>query len=302
MTIYGGSGDNTLSAKGGFGSGTIYLGKAVIINGNDGGLIQGGSGNDELNGGAGNEQIEGQNGDDTIDGGAGNDVLLGQGGNDTMTGGAGRGRVPRRGRQRHHARRDDEADASINGGSEVDTAYFDLGIDPIPPRPRTRYRLASGLGTRGLPPRVGVSAEVDLASPAVRDVRVALGRAEIGVAEHLLDAPEVGAALEQVRRERVAKEVGVDPRRARARLLRELSQDEERARARQRPAAGVQEELGPVAAVEVRAAEREVAPDGLRRRAAERDETLLPALAERADDARVEVDRALLEADRLGHA
>ena len=132
VTIYGGSGNNTLSAKGGFGSGTIYLGKAVIINGDDGGLIQGGSGNDELQGGAGHEQIEGQNGDDTIDGGAGNDVLLGQGGNDTMTGGAGSDEfLGATGNDTMHAN-DGEADVTINGGSEVDTAFYDNGIDPNP--------------------------------------------------------------------------------------------------------------------------------------------------------------------------
>jgi Ca2+-binding RTX toxin-like protein len=132
ITVYGASGVNTLSAKGGFGSGTIYLGKAVIINGDGGGLVQGGSGNDELSGGAGHDQIEGQNGDDTIDGGAGNDVLLGQGGNDTMIGGPGSDEfLGATGNDIMHAD-DDEADVTINGGSEVDTAYYDAGIDPNP--------------------------------------------------------------------------------------------------------------------------------------------------------------------------
>jgi Ca2+-binding RTX toxin-like protein len=132
VTIYGGSGVNTLSAKGGFGSGTIYVGKAVIINGDGGGVVQGGSGNDELNGGAGQDQIEGQNGDDTINGGAGNDNLLGQGGNDTITGGPGADEfLGATGNDTMHAE-DDEADTSINGGSDVDTAYFDLGLDPDP--------------------------------------------------------------------------------------------------------------------------------------------------------------------------
>ena len=218
-------------------------------------------------------------------GGAGSDEFLGATGNDTM-----------------HAN-DDEADVSINGGSEVDTAYYDNGIDPNPAateNPDTE--LARLVGTRGLPPRVRVSAEVDLASPAIRDVRVALGRAEVGVAEHLLDAAEVGAALEEVRRERVAQQVGVDARRLEAGLLGELPQDEERAGAGQRPAAGVQEELGAIAAVEVRAAEREVAADGFGGGPAERHETFLASLAERADDASVEVDGALFEADGLGHA
>jgi Ca2+-binding RTX toxin-like protein len=132
VTIYGGSGVNTLSAKGGFGSGTIYLGTVVIFNGDDGGLIQGGSGSDDLHGGAAGEQIEGQNGDDTIDGGAGNDVLLGQGGNDTMIGGAGADEfLGATGNDTMFAN-DGEADTSINGGSDVDTAHYDLAFDPNP--------------------------------------------------------------------------------------------------------------------------------------------------------------------------
>ena len=60
-------------------------------------------------------------------------------------------------------------------------------------------------GPRNTPSaRMGVAAEVDLASAAVGDVRVELGRAEIGVPEHLLDAAQIGASLEQVGCERMA--------------------------------------------------------------------------------------------------
>ena len=45
--------------------------------------------------------------------------------------------------------------------------------------------------------------EVDVAATPIRDVRVALGGAEVGVPEHLLNGAQVGAALEQVRGERV---------------------------------------------------------------------------------------------------
>ena len=66
-------------------------------------------------------------------------------------------------------------------------------------------------GARNTPSaRVRVAAEVRLAAAAIRYVRVELGRAEVGMAEHLLDAAEVGAALEQVRRERVAQQVRMD--------------------------------------------------------------------------------------------
>ena len=113
--------------------------------------------------------------------------------------------------------------------------------------------------------RVRVRLEVQLAPAAVGDVRVELGRAEVGVAEHLLDAAQVGAALEQVRRERVAEQVRVHALRLEAGLRGQPAQDQERAGARERAALRVQEELGPVAAVEVRAAAREVAPQRLGR-------------------------------------
>jgi hypothetical protein len=82
----------------------------------------------------------------------------------------------------------------------------------------------------------------------------------------------------------------------------ELAQDEERAGSGERAAASVQEELGAIAAVEMRAAEREVTAHGLGRRAPQGNEPLLAALAEHADDSLVEGDATLLEADCLGHA
>ena len=82
-------------------------------------------------------------------------------------------------------------------------------------------------------------------------------------------------------------------------LLGKSAQDEERARARERAAARVQEEIGPVAAVEMRPAQGEVAARGLGRRASQGHEAFLPALPEHADDAALDVDRALLEPDRL---
>ena len=68
------------------------------------------------------------------------------------------------------------------------------------------------------------------------------------MAEHFLDRSQVGASLEQVRRERVAQEVRMDSQRVEPGLLGELAQDQEGARPRQRAAAGVQEELGAVSA------------------------------------------------------
>ena len=76
----------------------------------------------------------------------------------------------------------------------------------------------------------GVRAEVRVAAVPVGDVRVALGRRDVGVPEHLLDAAQVGAALEEVGRERVAQEVRVDAARLETGPLGEAAQDEERAR------------------------------------------------------------------------
>ncbi len=41
-----------------------------------------------------------------------------------------------------------------------------------------------------------MSAEVELAAAAVADMRIELRGGEVGVAKHLLDATEIGAAFE----------------------------------------------------------------------------------------------------------
>ncbi len=144
--------------------------------------------------------------------------------------------------------------------------------------------------------------EVHLAPSTVRDVRVALRRSEIRVAEHLLDGAEVGAAFEQMCRERMAEEMGMDATRLEPGPVRELPQDQECSGARQRAAARVQEELRPIPPVEMSAAEGEIAAHCLGRRAPERHQALLVAFAEHTDDPFFEGDATLLESDRLGHA
>src|SRR5215204_5262402 len=84
-----------------------------------------------------------------------------------------------------------------------------------------------------------------------------------------------------------------------ARFSRQLPQDQERPGPRKRPALGVQEELRAVAAIEVRATSREVASERVDGLAADRDDAFLPALADRPNEPLVEVDAALVEADRL---
>ncbi len=111
---------------------------------------------------------------------------------------------------------------------------------------------------------VRVRLEVRVPAAPVGDVRVELRRGEIGVPEHLLHRPQVRSPLEQVRRERVAEEMGMHTLGLEARLLGEPAEDEERPGAGQGTALGVQEELGPATAVEERPAAGEVAADARR--------------------------------------
>ena len=144
--------------------------------------------------------------------------------------------------------------------------------------------------------------EVDLATPAIGDVGVALGRSEICMPEHLLDRAEVRATFEQVRREGVAEQVGVNASMLEAGPVGELPEDQKRSSARQWAAARVQEELRPVTTIQVRPAEREVPSNRFCGRAPERYEAFLVSLAEHADDPLLERDATLLESNRFGHA
>src|SRR5829696_9771309 len=96
-----------------------------------------------------------------------------------------------------------------------------------------------------------VRSEVQLPTPPIGYVGVELCGGEVGVAEHLLDAAQVGATLEQVRGERMAEQMRVHPVRVEPGLLGETAEDQERPGARQRAAARVQEQLRAVAPVEV---------------------------------------------------
>src|SRR2546430_14449474 len=102
--------------------------------------------------------------------------------------------------------------------------------------------------------------EVQLPPAPIGYVRVQLRRGKVGVAEHLLHRAQIRPALEQVRRERVPEEMRVDAFGLEARLRRQPPEDQERPGARQRASLGVEEELRPVASVEVRTAPAEVAP------------------------------------------
>ncbi len=59
------------------------------VQGNDGGIIHAGAGNDGLSGGSGNDELYGEDGDDTLYGNDGNDFIDGGTGNDSLNGGNG---------------------------------------------------------------------------------------------------------------------------------------------------------------------------------------------------------------------
>ncbi len=73
----------------GFGSGGFGADDFLHLGDELDNLIQGGSGNDELEGAEGNDILKGGPGNDTIDGDTGNDDLDGQGGTDKLFGGLG---------------------------------------------------------------------------------------------------------------------------------------------------------------------------------------------------------------------
>src|SRR2546425_1155933 len=98
------------------------------------------------------------------------------------------------------------------------------------------------------------------------------------------------------------QQVWVDALRVEPGLLCQAAQDQERPGAGERSALGVQEELGAMAAVEIRAAAREVAPERVDCPAAHRNDPFLPALADAADEPFVEVDAGAIEARRLADA
>ena len=137
---------------------------------------------------------------------------------------------------------------------------------------------------------------------AVAEMGVDLGRRHRRVAEQLLHDAQVGAALEQVRREGVAQDV------RRHGLLdadssRVPAHDPEHALAGDAAAARVEQECGRfLLLAEERPAAGEVATGGVGREAAHRDDALAPALALDAHEAALEIEIARAQAGQLGDA
>ena len=123
-------GDDYFNGRGQSGAGLHFLGP-IVVTGGDGNesLLRGSSEIDSIDGGPGNDVLQGQELADTLNGGDGNDTLNGGDGNDLMTGGAGPDIFNGSGGDDTMVAQDDEADTTINGGQGFDTAYLDL-IDP----------------------------------------------------------------------------------------------------------------------------------------------------------------------------
>lgn len=114
--LTGGAGNNTLDASsftgnvqlnGGFGDDQLKAGSK-------GNNLFGGSGNDTLIGGAGDDGLFGDNQNDLLQGGAGNDELKGGAGNDILNGNEGNDDL-----------RGESGNDTINGGTGFDSILFD---------------------------------------------------------------------------------------------------------------------------------------------------------------------------------
>lgn len=85
------------------------------------------------------------------------------------------------------------------------------------------------------------------------------------------------------------------------RLVRQAPKDEEGAGPRERTTLGVEEQLGPVALVEMRSAPRHVEDERIHTLPAEGHDPFLVTLSEATNDAVLEVDAAPVKRDGLGY-
>src|SRR5207244_12387618 len=99
--------------------------------------------------------------------------------------------------------------------------------------------------------RMSTRLKVLLPTPPIGYVRVELGRRQVGVPVHLLHRTEVGAPFQQMGGEGVAEQVWMYALGLEAGFAGELAQDQEDAGAREAAALGGEEELRPVAGVEM---------------------------------------------------
>src|SRR3954462_2448619 len=119
------------------------------------------------------------------------------------------------------------------------------------------------------------------------------------MSEQFLNTSQICAALEEVGGEGMAEPGGVAPGGGAPCLLGQSPQDQEGADPGEGAALGVQEELGPAAAVEEGPPARHVAAQCLDGGPPPRPAPFLVSLADPPEEPFVEVDAAALEADGL---
>src|SRR5262245_9362804 len=152
---------------------------------------------------------------------------------------------------------------------------------------------AAALGESG----AGMRRLVDRPKALGRDLRVHLGRRDAGVAEQLLDDPDVGAPLQHVRGARMTEDVRGEAA-GQPGPLPGRADDHPAALPAQPSAPHVQDYGLPVTAGgasgpdQLRAAVGEVRAERVTGRAPDRDDALLAALAEHAHQAVLEVEVA----------
>jgi Ca2+-binding RTX toxin-like protein len=133
LEFHGLGGVDYINGRGEGGAGLRYLGPLKVYGGEgDDILVRGSARDDVVDGGPGNDVLDGQDGNDVITGGPGDDTIGAGGGDDDVTGGPGADSYSgSSGNDTFHAV-DEEADLLLNGGPDVDTVYYDDGIDPNP--------------------------------------------------------------------------------------------------------------------------------------------------------------------------
>lgn len=118
--VHSGDGNDTITAGDGDNQIVGGTGNDTVTAGNGGNDIWGGMGNDTITAGTGADNINGGLGDDTLTGGGGNDTLDGSNGNDTVSGGLG----------------DDTlmggtGNNILDGGADTDTADYSLSTKAV---------------------------------------------------------------------------------------------------------------------------------------------------------------------------
>jgi Ca2+-binding RTX toxin-like protein len=132
IDIHGLGGVDTLSGRGGQGTGGLFAGRVVLFGGDAADTLRGGLGADELHGGSSSDLLEGREGADLLFGDAGDDTLAGGDQNDELTGGGGADSFAGSSGDDVFFAVDGESDVQLSGGPGTDTAHYDAVIDPVP--------------------------------------------------------------------------------------------------------------------------------------------------------------------------